>query len=161
MNLPPLATTLLPPQHHETLELDARWSFVGFKKNKRWVWLTMCRRTRQIVAYGIGERSEVACRLLWERVPADYKHSRVYTDFWEAYQKVVPAGQHSAVGKDSGQTNHSERWINTLRQRSARFVRKTLSFSKTDTMHECCLNLFLQDYNGIRYKQWTKANNAP
>jgi len=28
-----------------------------------------------------------------------------------------------------------------------RFVRSTLSFSKTDAMHENCLRLFLQDYN--------------
>ncbi|MGI8468829.1 MAG: IS1 family transposase [Pyrinomonadaceae bacterium] len=39
------------------------------------------------------------------------------------------------------------RWNNTLRQRLARFVRKTLSFSKSDAMHEICLFLFLHRYN--------------
>jgi IS1 family transposase len=34
------------------------------------------------------------------------------------------------VGKDRGQTNHSERCNNTLRQRVGRLVRKTLAFSK-------------------------------
>jgi insertion element IS1 protein InsB len=159
-NLPPLATTLLEPDQNETLELDELWSFVGCKKNKRWVWLALCRRTRQIVAYVIGDRSEATCRLLWERIPAAYQHALVYTDFWEASQKVVPAEQHQAVGKASGQTNHIERWNNTLRQRLARFVRKTLSFSKTDAMHECCLRLFLHNYNLSRCKQWTKANNS-
>ncbi|MGI9105355.1 MAG: IS1 family transposase, partial [Pyrinomonadaceae bacterium] len=28
-----------------------------------------------------------------------------------------------------------------------RFVRKSLSFSKSDEMHELCLRLFLHDYN--------------
>ncbi len=32
-----------------------------------------------------------------------------------------------------------ERWYNTLRQRLARFVRKTLSFSKLDTYHHIVL----------------------
>ena len=150
-NLPRLSDTLLPAETNETLELDELWSFVGFKKNKRWICpslrvdarLAMCRRTRQIVAYAIGDRSEATCRLLWEQVPQAYKGGVVYTDFWNAYQKVIPAEQHQAVGKESGQTNHIERWNNTLRQRVARFVRKTLAFSKTQAMHECCLRLFL------------------
>jgi hypothetical protein len=40
-----------------------------------------------------------------------------------------------------------ERWNNTLRQRLARFVRKTLSFSKSLVMHDVCLRLFLHRYN--------------
>jgi len=52
----------------------------------------------------------------------------------------VPEGQHVACDKGRGQTNHIdqtnhiERFNNTLRQRLARFVRKTLSFSKSDVM---------------------------
>jgi len=34
-----------------------------------------------------------------------------------------------------------------LRQRLARFVRRTLSFSKCDEMHEICLLLFLHQHN--------------
>jgi hypothetical protein len=69
------------------------------------------------------------------------------SDFWEAYQVVIPAQQHTAVGKETGLTAHVERWNNTLRQRLGRFVRKSLSFSKSDAMHELCLRLFLHDYN--------------
>lgn len=46
-----------------------------------------------------------------------------------------------------GQISHVERWNCTLRQRLERFVRKTLSFSKSAVMHEVCLLLFLHDYN--------------
>ena len=38
-------------------------------------------------------------------------------------------------------------WNNTLRQRLARFVRKTLSFSKSDHFHSAALKLFIDDYN--------------
>ena len=129
------------------LELDELWSFVSKKANKRWVWIALCRLTRQVVAYVIGDRSEKSCRELWEQIPEAYRVGDGYTDFWEAYKKVIPAQQHTAVGKESGQTAHVERWNNTLRQRLARFVRKTLSFSKTDEMHEICLRLFLHRYN--------------
>jgi IS1 transposase len=50
-------------------------------------------------------------------------------------------------GKETGETAHVERWNNTLRQRLGRFVRKTLSFSKSDIMHNICLHLFLHRYN--------------
>ena len=60
---------------------------------------------------------------------------------------MLPVEQHSAVGKESGQTAHVERWNLTLRQRQARFVRRTLSFSKSSAMHEACLRLFTHRYN--------------
>ena len=57
------------------------------------------------------------------------------------------AAPRRAVGKETGQTAHVERWNNTLRQRLARFVRKTLSFSKSDHFHKLALKLFIHDYN--------------
>jgi IS1 family transposase len=148
--LPPLACTLIyryvsPPD--PVLELDELWSFVLKRANKRWIWIALCRTTRQVVAYFVGDRSQASCRALWERIPDSYRQAHCYSDFWEAYANVIAKEQHTAVGKDSGQTNHVERWNNTLRQRLGRFVRKTLSFSKNDTMHDACLQLFLHRYN--------------
>lgn len=149
--LPPLSETLLEPDPHDAtatvLELDELWSFVFKRVNKRWVWIALCRATRQVVACVIGDRSAKTCRKLWEALPARYQTGHCYTDFWEAYQKVIPDEQHTACGKETGETAHVERWNNTLRQRLARFVRKTLSFSKSDLMHEICLRLFLHRYN--------------
>lgn len=144
---PELSETLVAPNEPPTLELDELWSFVLKKANKRWIWIALCRQTRQVVAYQIGDRSEATCRKLWERVPAVFRTAHCFSDFWEAYQLVIPPEQHTAVGKESGETAHVERWNNTLRQRLARFVRKTLSFSKSDVMHEICLFLFLHRYN--------------
>ena len=89
----------------------------------------------------------MTCRRLWNAIPDEYRQGMFYSDFWEAYQAVVPDENHEAVGKETGETAHIERFNNTLRQRLARFVRKTLSFSKTDEMHEICLRLFLFRYN--------------
>jgi insertion element IS1 protein InsB len=130
-----LVDTLMPAQPDDVLELDELWSFVLKKANKRWVWIALCRRTRQIVAYFIGDRSEKSCWQLWKRIPEAYKKCHSFSDFWEAYQKVFPSETHQCVDKKSGETAHVERWNNTLRQRIARFVRKTLSFSKSDFYH--------------------------
>ena len=63
------------------------------------------------------------------------------------YAEVLPEEQHRATGKGAGQTNHVERFNNVLRQRLGRLVRRTLSFSKSDVMHEACLLLFLHEHN--------------
>jgi IS1 family transposase len=78
------------------------------------------------------------------------RQGHYFTDFWAAYAAVIPERQHSAVGKETGETAHVERWNKTLRQRLARFVRMTLSFSKSVLMHEACLLLFLHRYNRER-----------
>jgi insertion element IS1 protein InsB len=129
------------------LELDELWSFVFKRADKRWIWIALCRAARQIVAYVIGDRSQATCQKLWQSTPAAYRSGHCFSDFCEAYQLVIPAEQHTAAGKESGLTAHVERWNNTLRQRLGRFVRKSLSLSKPDAMHELCLRHFLHDYN--------------
>ena len=119
------------------------------KKTKQaWIWIALCRKTRQVVAYASWEievkRPAIACG---KRFPSLYRSGYCFTDFWSAYQAVIPEDQHTAARKESGETAHVERWNNTLRQRLARFVRMTLSFSKSVVMHEACLPLFLSHYN--------------
>jgi IS1 family transposase/transposase-like protein len=145
--LPPLEATVAEARLDDVLELDEVWSFVFKKDQQRWIWVALCRRTRQIVAYFIGDRTETSCLQLWRQIPAAYKRCHSFSDFWDAYQRVFATDRHQSVGKESGQTSHIERWFNTLRQRLARFVRKTLSFSKSDQFHEYVFRLFVHHYN--------------
>src|SRR3989442_13744091 len=59
--LPPLCATLLAPDPEDptstTLELDELWSFVLKKANDSWIWVALCRKTHQVVAYAVGDRS--------------------------------------------------------------------------------------------------------
>ena len=131
-----------------TIECDEAWSFVGNKANKRWIWLAINRETREIVGVYIGERSHVGAQGLWEALPPVYRQCAVcYSDFWESYRSVLPSKRHRAVGKDSGQTNHIERFNCTLRQRVSRLVRKTLSFSKKMNNHIGAIWYFIHHYN--------------
>jgi len=149
--LPPLGETLLPPDAADpaatALEMDELWSFVLKKTGKRWIWIALCRRTRQVVAYAIGDRSQQTCQRLWEAIPEVYRSAHCYSDFWKAYGAVIPEEQHTAVSLRSGQTARVERFNNTLRQRLGRLVRQTLSFLKSLVMHDSCLRLFLHRYN--------------
>ena len=134
------------PQHVE-LELDEMWSFVGKKTKKRWIWVALCKQTRQVVSCVVGGRGAATCKQLWKGIPENYKQGLLYSDFWDAYQNVLPAEQHQPVSKATGLTSHVERFNNTLRQRLSRFVRKTLAFSKSEHMHLYCLHRFLVRYN--------------
>ena len=146
-SLPDFKDTVLPAQADDILECDEAWSFVLKKINKRWLWTVLCRRTRQIIAFVIGGRRQDTCRRLWNQVPIAYRSCISYSDFWDAYQKVLPKQTHQAVGKETGQLSHMQRWYCALRQHQARYVRKTLSFSKRDTFHHMITQWFIVDYN--------------
>jgi IS1 family transposase len=98
------------------------------------VWIALCRKTRQVIAYVLGDRSKRTCQKLWESIPSAYCKRHCFTDFWAAYSAIIPDEQHTAVGKETGETTNVKCWNTTLRQRLARFVRMTLSFSKSEVM---------------------------
>jgi IS1 family transposase len=86
---PDVAETLDPARADDVLELDELWSFVSSKENQRWVWIALCRRTRQGVAFFVGDRREASCRKLWDRLPEAYRHCRTFSDFGDAYQNFT------------------------------------------------------------------------
>ncbi len=145
--LPHLGDTLLPARLDDVLEVDEAWSFVGKRVAKRWLWTVLCRRTRQIVAFVIGDRSEATCRRLWKAIPLPYRWCQSFSDFWKPYAAVFPDQTHQCVDKAAGETAHQERWYNTLRQWLGRYTRKTLAFSKTDYHHELITRWFIIEYN--------------
>jgi len=146
-SLPPIAETWRPPEEGEVLEGDEMCSFVGCRKRKIWTWTVLCRRTGQVVACGVGDRSEETGRRLWEAIPEAYRGSYRYRDFWSAYRLVFSADRHQCVEKRTGQLAHIERWHNTVRPRLARYVRKSLSFSKSLYWHEWVTQWFVVTYN--------------
>ena len=138
---------MLPSQEDDVLELDELWSFVGSKAQTLWLWVALCRRTRQIVAYTLGDRSLQSADDLRASLPADYQACTTRSDFWEAYAAAFPASTHRCCGKEEGETNHVERWFGTLRARIGRLVRKAYSFSKNAENHLDAIHLFITTYN--------------
>jgi insertion element IS1 protein InsB len=92
--------------------------------HQAWIWIALGRKTRQVISYAIGDRSDKTCRQLWEAIPEMYRAGHCFTDFWVVYRAFILEEQHIAVGRETGETVHVERWNNTLWQRLARFVRK-------------------------------------
>jgi len=130
------------------VEIDEAWSFVGNKGNKPWIWVALDSRTRQVIAFHVGDRSAQSAEQLWQKIPAIYRQQATfYTDGYSAYESVIPAKQHKAITKKARKTHHVERFNCTLRQRASRWVRSTLSFSKNLSNPIGAIKYFICGYN--------------
>jgi len=140
-------------------EADEMWSFVKKKAHKQWLWIAMDAKTRQMIAFHVGDRSRDSAKQLWANIPMGYREQAIFhTESacqYEAYQGVIPPAQHKAITKHARKTNHIERFNNTLRQRVSRLVRETLSFSKKLANHIGAIKYFICHYN------LTKATALP
>lgn len=82
------------------IQCDEMWSFVGNKANKQWVWLAIDETTREIVGVYVGARSRQGASRLWRSLPTVNRQCAVcYTDFWEAYEQVIPSKRHPCGGQ--------------------------------------------------------------
>jgi insertion element IS1 protein InsB len=123
----------------EESELDEMRSFVGNKKNQRWLWLAIDHSTRKIIAFVFGRRMQTVFKKLRKLLkPFDIR--RYYTDALAAYGNHLPQKQHT-VGKAN--TQRIERKNLTLRTRIKRLARKTICFSKTIEMHDIVIGLVI------------------
>jgi len=93
--------------------------------------MAMDAQTRQALAFYVGDRSRGSAKELWATIPLGSREQATFhTDHYEAHTGVIPTERHKALTKHARKPNHLERFNTTLRQRVARLVRETLSFSK-------------------------------
>src|SRR3954447_24820074 len=114
----PVHLNVQMPQHGDSLlvhsleaEADELCSFVGKKANKQWLWLALDARSRQVLAFHVGDRSHKSARRLWNQLPAVYReHSTFHTDAYTPYGRVIPKARHRVITKAARKTNHVERF---------------------------------------------------
>jgi insertion element IS1 protein InsB len=126
----------------EDSELDEMWSYVGNKKNQRWLWHAIDHITGEILAYVLGDRKDIVFLKL-KKLLEPFGITRFHTDDWGAYERHLPPERHE-VGKRN--TQKIERKHLTLRTRIKRLARKTICFSKMERMHDIVIGLFINRY---------------
>jgi insertion element IS1 protein InsB len=126
----------------EAAELDEMWSFVGSKKQPRWLWGALDHQTGRVVAYVFGRREDQALLAL-KALLTPLGIRRFYTDGWGAYHRHLDPKLH-VVGKR--RTQQLERKHLTLRTRIKRLVRKTICFSRSAQMHDLIIGLFINRF---------------
>ena len=142
----PFSCTLFPAKTNDIVEFDELWSFVQSKAQRVWVWIALCRRTKQVVAFHLGGRTKKDFEEFYLKVPIEYANCLSTSDGFEVYKKLKICG-HSMGKKKQGRTSQVEAFNTVLRQRLARLVRKTCAFSKSTEMHEVVIRWFIQGYN--------------
>jgi insertion element IS1 protein InsB len=126
------------------VEAEDMSSFVHKKANRQWIWIAMDAKTRQVMAFHVGDRSRTSAKRLWANIPQAYRqHATFSTDQDVVYAGVIPAAQHRAISKLARKTNHLVRFNNTLRQRVSRLVREALSCSKKLAHHVGAIKLLI------------------
>ena len=147
MNRPLIAG--LSPSHVEVVlqrvdeaEVDEMWSFVGKKKEPRWLWHAIDHRTGKVLAYAFGRRADEVFVKLKMLLEPFWHHALLYR-LLGAYGRHLAPEVHSP-GKRN--TQQIERKYLTLRTCLKRLVRKTICFSKSIQMHAIVIGLFINRY---------------
>ena len=126
----------------EEAEVDEMWSYVGNKKEQRWLWHAIDSATGATLAYVFGRRQD-AVFLELKALLEPFGITRYDTDNWGAYQRHLDPDGH-CPGKRY--TQQIERQHLTLRTRIKRLARKTICFSKSVQMHDIVIGLFINRY---------------
>ena len=116
-----------------------QWSYVGNKSNQRWLWYAVDHATNTVLAYVFGKRKDEVFAEL-KALLAPFNISRYYTDDWGAYERQLEAAKHT-VGKRN--TQKIERKNLNLRTWIKRLNRKTICFSKLESMHYTVIGLLI------------------
>ena len=125
-----------------TAELDEFWSFVGSKKEQRWTWLAMDKKSGIILAWHNGKRTDKDFRILLSYlylIPIAF----YYSDSWSSYSKYLPKDIHY-IGKDK--TWKIERKNLNFRTHLKRLNRKTICYSRNEEIHDNVIGMYIECY---------------
>ena len=126
----------------DEVEVDEMWSFVGQKKEQRWLWHAIDHRSGKVLAYVLGARKDEVFLQL-KALLEPFGIQRYYTDGWGAYARHLVPETHNP-GKRN--TQRIERKHLNLRTRIKRLARKTICFSKSEQLHDIVIGLFINRY---------------
>jgi insertion element IS1 protein InsB len=132
--------------------MDEFWSFVQSKKNQRWTWYAIERKSGCILAWHNGKRADKDFLVLWNYLQV-FAIEKYYTDDWGSYSKYIPPENHR-TGKDK--TWKIERKNLNFRTHLKRLNRKTICFSKNEQVHDNVIGMYIGAYY---YRKGKYGNN--
>ena len=124
------------------IQADEQWSYVGNKKNQRWLWYAIDAATGNILSFVFGPRQDFVFKKLYDQLKA-FNIKTYYTDDWGSYSKYIPKEKH-CIGKQNTQKIENKNL--NLRTRIKRLARKTICFSKLELLHDTVIGLFINRY---------------
>ena len=120
-------------------QMDEQWSYVGNKKNQRWLFYAWEPRYQKVIAHVFGPRTKTTLKKLIKLIKP-YKFKFYCTDDWKPYPSELPEDIHVVTKK---LTQSIERTNLTLRTRLKRLTRRTICFSRSKELHDKVIGEFI------------------
>ena len=120
-------------------QMDEQWSYVGNKKNQRWLFYAWEPRYQKVIAHVFGPRTKTTLKKLIKLIKP-YKFKFYCTDDWKPYGSELPEDIHVVTKK---LTQSIERTNLTLRTRLKRLTRRTICFSRSKELHDKVIGEFI------------------
>mgnify|MGYP003254343934 FL=1 len=121
-----------------TYEVDEIKSFVRRKSEHIWIAYALDRKSKQVVSYNIGLRTNATLNVVLETLRlSDAK--RVYTDRLRNYRSLIETKIHWT---SLYRINHIERHNLTIRTHLKRLARKTICFSRSAVILSAILKIY-------------------
>ena len=95
-----------------------------------------------ILAYHNGRRTDDSCEKLMQKLEP-FPIQLYHTDDWQSYRKFIPQDKH-IVGKDN--TWKIERKNLNFRTHLKRLSRKSICFSKNESIHDKVIGMYINRY---------------
>ena len=73
--------------------MDEQWSYVGHKKQQRWLWYAWQPHLKVALAYAFGSRADSTLKQLLQRL-TPFKLALYCTDDLSAYERLLPEDKH-------------------------------------------------------------------
>ena len=118
------------------------WSYYHDKSHQLWLWWAVDHNTNTPVAFWFGTREHKNLDVL-DDLLSSYNIRRIYSDDNFAYSKKYD-NDILITGKKN--TQQIERDHLTLRTRIKRLARKTICFSKSESIHKAVVGSFINKY---------------
>lgn len=126
------------PFNCKIIELDEVRTFVKRKDNHYWIAYAICSKTKRVIDFIVGKRTKRTLRMIVNTLLLTNAET-IKTDKLSIYQALVPQHRHIS---NAYNINHIERNNLNLRTHLKRLSRRTICFSKSLLMLECCLKIY-------------------
>lgn len=133
-------------EEKQSYEVDEMYTYVKNKSNGCYITYALNRKTKQVINMIVGSRTKENIGLVIQSI-IELKPRKIYTDKLNVYPSLIDKSIHSTRFH---KTNKIERFNLTLRTHLKRLTRKTICFSKSREMLECCLRIYF----------WSKKENV-
>ena len=127
-----------PVISNQVYEVDEIKSFVKCKKNLIWIVYTLNRKTKEVVSYNVGNRTNTTLGVVIRTLDLS-KAKKIYTDKWSGYKSLINRKIHSTFNRG---TNHIERHNLTLRTHLKRLTRRSICLSRSAAILSAILRIY-------------------